>query len=392
MTSSMKFPRVDQLPPYVLAQIVERMLEARRKGSDIVNLGMGNPDLPTPDFIVDKLIEAARNPRNHRYSLSKGIRGLRQAVADWYARHYSVTIDPETEAVVTMGSKEGLAHLFLAMAQPGDAVITPDPAYPIHTAAAVIAGAEVCRVPLCGEAPFLAVWKEAIEKAGARARLAILSFPANPTTQTVDLDFFTEAVAIARHYKLPLIHDLAYADLVFDGYRAPSILQVPGAKEIAVEFYTLSKSFSMPGWRVAFCVGNREMLRALTRIKSYLDYGIFQPVQVAAAVALREGDGVVQKIAAVYRGRRDVLCDGLNRIGWSVEPPRATMFVWAKIPEPFRAEGSVAFAERLLDKGGVAVSPGIGFGPGGEGAIRFALVENESRIRQAVRGIRTALS
>ncbi|MBI4366886.1 MAG: aminotransferase class I/II-fold pyridoxal phosphate-dependent enzyme [Deltaproteobacteria bacterium] len=387
----MQFPRVEQLPPYSLAQIVDRMLAARRRGEDVINLGMGNPDLPTPVFIVDKLVEAARNPRNHRYSVSRGIRGLREAMAGWYRRHYDVVLDPETEVVATIGSKEGLSHLILAMTMPGDAVLVPDPTYPIHSYAPIIAGAELVRVPLTDPARYLADWKAAIERAGKRARLAILSFPANPTTATVTLDFFTEVVAIAKHYALPIIHDLAYADLVFDDYKAPSILQVHGAKEIAVEFYTLSKSYSMPGWRVAFCVGNATILKALARIKSYLDYGIFQPVQIAASLALREGDAVAKEIAMIYRRRRDALCDGLTRAGWVVPKPQATMFVWAELPERFRAGGSMPFAEQLLDRAKVAVSPGVGFGPTGEGFVRFALVENESRIRQAVRGIREVL-
>lgn len=389
---TMKFPRVDRLPPYILAAIVERMKTARRKGVDVINLGMGNPDLPTPQFIVDKLTEAAHDPRNHRYSVSKGIRGLRLAMSEWYARRYNVTLDPDTEIVATMGSKEGLSHLVLACTGPGDIVCVPDPTYPIHTYAAVIAGADVVSIPLGGHTEYFAAWKHALETAGPRAKLSILSFPANPTTHTVELDFLTEAVAISKHYNVPLIHDLAYADLVFDGYHAPSVMQVPGAKDIAVEFYTLSKSYSMPGWRVAFCVGNREILQALARLKSYLDYGIFQPLQIAAAVALREGDAETLKIAEIYRRRRDALCDGLTRAGWPVERPKATMFAWAQIPEPFRAAGSVAFAERLLDHAEVAVSPGIGFGPTGEGYVRFALVENEERIRQAVRSIKRVLT
>ncbi|MBI2342874.1 MAG: aminotransferase class I/II-fold pyridoxal phosphate-dependent enzyme [Deltaproteobacteria bacterium] len=384
--------RIKRLPPYILGEITERMMAARRAGDDIINLGMGNPDLPTPDFIVNKLIEAARNPRNHRYSVSKGILGLRTALAEWYARRYEVTLDPQSEIVVTMGSKGGITHAVMAMVAPGDLVFVPAPTYPIHTYAAIIAGAEPYPIPLTGGAAhFLEAWKSAIAAAGTRATLGILSFPANPTTMTVDLDFFREAVAIATHYELPLIHDLAYTDLVFDGYTAPSLLQVPGAKEIAIECFTMSKSYSMPGWRVAFCAGNRAILHALARLKSYVDYGIFQPIQIAATVALREGDTAVRDIAEVYRRRRDALCDGLTRAGWPIAPPQATMFVWAEIPERHRAEGSMAFAKRLIDEAAVAVSPGIGFGQAGEGFVRFALVENEHRIRQAVRNIRRLL-
>ncbi len=389
----MEFARVQRLPPYILGEVTTWMKNARREGRDIINLGMGNPDLPTPPFIVKKLTEASQLGRNHRYSVSKGIQGLRKAMAEWYERHYQVTLDPESEIVATMGSKEGLAHVVLAMVTPGDLVIVPDPTYPIHTYSAIIAGGDVCGVPFADdEMTFLAQWKTAIEAAGSRARLSILSFPANPTTSTVTLDFFREAVAIAKHYHLPLIHDLAYADLVFDGYTAPSILQVPGAKDIAVECYTMSKSYSMPGWRVAFCAGNTQILGALTRLKSYLDYGIFQPIQIAAAVALREGDAVVREISEIYRRRRDALCQGLTRAGWAIPAPRATMFVWAPVPEAYRAHGSMAFAKQLLDHTDVAVSPGIGFGPGGEGYVRFALVENEQRIKQAVRSIRKMLS
>lgn len=389
----MDFARIQRLPPYILGEVTTWMKTARREGRDIINLGMGNPDLPTPQFIVDKLVEASELGRNHRYSVSKGIQGLRKAMCEWYERHYQVTLDPDSEIVATMGSKEGLAHVVLAMITPGDLVVVPDPTYPIHTYSAIIAGGTVHGVPIAAdESVFLQDWKAAIEATHPQAKLAILSFPANPTTMTVTLDFLREAVAIAHHYQLPLIHDLAYADLVFDGYVAPSILQIPGAKEIAVECYTMSKSYSMPGWRVAFCAGNVEILRALTRLKSYLDYGIFQPIQIAAAVALREGDAVVREISDVYRKRRDALCGGLTKAGWAITPPRATMFVWAPIPERFRAEGSMVFAKRLLDETDVAVSPGIGFGPSGDGFVRFALVENEQRIKQAVRSIRKMLA
>lgn len=389
----MEFARIQRLPAYSLGEVTSWMKTARSTGRDIINLGMGNPDLPTPQFIVDKLVDASQVGRNHRYSVSKGIHGLRKAMSEWYARHYDVVLDPDSEIVATMGSKEGLAHIVLAMVTPGDMVIVPDPTYPIHTYSVIIAGGTVHGVPITNdETAFLQAWKAAIESMHPQARLAILSFPANPTTMTVTLDFFREVVAIAQHYQLPLIHDLAYADLVFDDYCAPSILQIPGAKAIAVECYTMSKSYSMPGWRVAFCAGNVDILRALTRLKSYLDYGIFQPIQIAAAVALREGDQVVKEIAQVYRKRRDALCGGLRKAGWEIPPPRATMFVWASIPERFRASGSMAFAKLLLDEADVAVSPGIGFGPSGDHAVRFALVENEQRIKQAVRSMRKLLA
>jgi len=387
----MEFPRLDRLPPYVLAEVSRLMAAARREGRDVINLGMGNPDIPTPGHIVDKLKEAADKPVNHRYSVSRGILKLRHAISDRYRKKYGVSIDPDTEAIVTLGSKEGLAHLVLAATMPGDIVLVPNPTYPIHAYSVVIAGADLRSVSVGPDEDFLENLRKAAESTWPRAKFLILSFPSNPTAQTVEKDFFERVVAFAREHEMRIIHDLAYADLCFDGYRAPSILEVDGAKEIAVEFYSMSKGFSMPGWRVGFCVGNREMVAALGRIKSYLDYGMFQPIQIAATVALQSTDECVHEICETYRSRRDVLISGLNRIGWNVEKPKATMFVWAKIPKDFAAEGSENFAERLLRDALVAVSPGIGFGDHGEGYVRFALVENEERIRQAVRGIKAVM-
>ncbi len=367
------------------------MREARRKGRDIINLGMGNPDLPTPPHIVAKLIEASSKPVNHRYSLSRGIPRLRQAICERYRSHYDVSLDPESEAIVTLGSKEGLAHLVLAATVPGDVVLSPNPSYPIHAYSVVISGADVRSVRIGPDVDFFDHLTRAVKSTWPRAKLLILSFPSNPTAQTVDLDFFEKIVAFARENEIRIIHDLAYADLCFDGYRAPSILQVPGAKELAVEFYSMSKGYSMPGWRVGFCLGNAEMVAALGRIKSYLDYGMFQPIQIAATVALQGSDDCVAEICETYRRRRDVLCDGLTRIGWQVDKPLATMFVWAKIPERYASEGSAAFCRRLLEEAEVAASPGTGFGEHGEGYVRFALVENEERIKQAVRGMKEML-
>lgn len=388
----MEFPRLRRLPPYALAEVAGRMLAARRAGRDIINLGMGNPDLPTPRHIVEKLREAAEKPANHRYSLSRGIPKLRAAICERYRARYGVELDPEREAIVTLGSKEGLAHLVLAAAGPGDIVLAPNPTYPIHAYSIAIAGAEIGNVPIDPGEDFFANLTRAFESTWPRPRLLILCFPSNPTAQTVELPFFERVVAFAREHDLLVIHDLAYADLCFDGYTAPSILAVPGAHEVAVEFYSMSKGYSMPGWRVGFCLGNAEAIAALARIKSYLDYGMFQPIQIAATVALQQRDDCVQDICETYRARRDVLCEGLGRIGWPVEKPRATMFVWAPIPERFRGEGSLAFSRRLLDDAGVAASPGIGFGDHGEGFVRFALVENEERIRQAVRGMKEMLA
>ena len=383
--------RISRLPPYVFSQVVELMLEARRKGEDIIDLGMGNPDLPAPQPVIEKLKEALDNPKNHRYSASRGIKGLRKAICDWYRRRYEVELDPETEAIVTIGAKEGLAHLVLAMIESGDVVFVPNPTYPIHSYSVVIAGGDLRSVPFTGEEDFFDQLQQAIKLTWPLPKLIILNFPHNPTTAVVDLDFFYKLVDFALEHKIWVIHDLAYADLTFDGYRAPSFLEVPRAKEVGVEFYSLSKSFSMPGWRVGFCLGNKDLIYALSRLKSYLDYGIFQPIQIASIIALNQCEEVTAQIAEVYRKRRDVLVDGLNRMGWKVKKPKATMFVWAKIPEPYSEMGSLEFSKFLLKVAKVAVSPGVGFGEFGEGYVRFALVENEHRIRQALRGIKKAL-
>lgn len=385
------FYRIQRLPPYVFAQVQTLKLEARRRGEDIVDLGMGNPDQPTPPHIVEKLIEAARNGRNHRYSASRGITKLRHAICQWYRRHYDVELDPESEAIVTLGVKEGLAHLALAMVGPGDVVLTPTPTYPIHMYSVIIAGGEVRGVELQPTGDFFENLTRAYRQTQPRPRALIMSFPHNPTTSVVDLEFFKKVVDFALEHQVWVIHDLAYADLVFDGYRAPSLLQVPEAKKIGVEFYSLSKSYNMPGWRVGFCVGNPEMIAALTKIKSYLDYGMFQPIQIASIIALNGPQDCVKAIVSRYESRRNALVAGLNRIGWPVDYPRATMFVWAKIPPPFRGMGSLEFSKFLLKEAKVAVSPGIGFGDGGDEYVRFALVENEHRIYQAVRGIKQAL-
>ena len=388
-----RFPLIEKLPPYVFAVITQYKMEARRRGEDIIDLGMGNPDLPTPEPIVDKMIEAARNPRNHRYSASRGIPNLRVEISKWYERRYQVAIDPETEAIATMGAKEGFSHLVMALVEPGTRVIVPDPSYPIHSFAATIAGCELIKLPVDEGAEKMMDSLRRLEfPRGEQPRLLILSFPHNPATVTVNLDFFEEAVAIARERGYLIIHDLAYADLVFDGAEAPSILQVPGAKDVAVEMFSMSKSYSMAGWRVGFCAGNPQVIAALTRLKSYLDYGIFQPIQIASIIALRDCDSYVPEIAEVYRKRRDVLIKGLAAAGWDVPSPKGTMFVWAKLPPAFAELGSLEFAKRLITHAGVAVSPGIGFGERGEGYVRFALVENEQRIAQAVRGIRSYLN
>ena len=384
-----EFPRIKRLPPYVFNIVNELKAAARARGEDIIDFGMGNPDRPTPQHIVDKLIEAARRPDTHRYSMSKGIPRLRKAICDWYRRRYDVHLDPDTQAIVTIGSKEGLAHLALAAVGPGDAVLVPNPAYPIHPYGFVIAGADIRHVPLIGDDDlFFAELEKAIKDSWPKPKMLVLNFPGNPTTQCVELDFFQRVVDIATEHNIWVVHDLAYADLVFDGYKAPSILQIPGAENIAVEFYSLSKSYNMPGWRVGFMCGNKSLVAALTRMKSYLDYGMFTPIQVAAIAALEGPQDCVQEIAELYRRRRDVLCDGLNSIGWQVDKPRATMFVWAPIPEHYREMGSLEFSKKLLRDAKVAVSPGIGFGEYGDGFVRFGLIENEHRTRQAVRGIR----
>lgn len=387
----MEFQRIKRLPPYVFNVVNTMKIDARRRGEDIIDFGMGNPDQPTPAHIVEKAIEALENSKNHRYSASKGITKLRLAITDWYKRNYAVELDPDTEAIVTIGSKEGISHLALATLGPGDVVLVPSPTYPIHPYSVVIAGGEVRSIPLAPGRDFFEDMTTAFKQTWPRPKMLIINFPHNPTTQVVELDFFKKIVDFARENQLLVVHDLAYADLVFDGYKAPSFLQVPGAKEVGVEFYTLSKSYNMPGWRVGFCVGNREMIGALTKLKSYLDYGIFQPVQIAAIIALNGPQDCVGEVVDLYRRRRNVLVDGLIRIGWKIEKPKATMFVWAQIPEPFRQMGSLEFSKLLLTEAKVAVAPGIGFGEYGDDHVRFALVENEHRTRQAIQGIKKIL-
>ena len=385
------FFRIERLPHYVFAQVQALKLEARQRGEDIIDLGMGNPDQPTPSHIVDKLTEAARNGRNHRYSASRGITKLRHAICGWYHRNYDVNLDPELETIVTLGVKEGLSHLALAILGPGDVVLTPTPTYPIHMYSVIIAGGEVRGVELQPAEDFFENLTRVYRQTQPRPRAIIMSFPHNPTTSVVDLEFFKKLVAFALEHEVYVIHDLAYADLVFDGYRAPSLLQVPEAKKIGVEFYSLSKSYNMPGWRVGFCVGNREMISALTKIKSYLDYGMFQPIQIASIIALNGPQDCVKTVVSRYERRRNALVEGLNRIGWSVDSPRATMFLWARIPLKFVGMGSLEFSKMLLREAKVAVSPGIGFGEGGDEYVRFALVENEHRIHQAIRGMKQVL-
>ncbi|MEW5772253.1 MAG: aminotransferase class I/II-fold pyridoxal phosphate-dependent enzyme [Thermodesulfobacteriota bacterium] len=387
-----QFPRVKRLPPYVFAVVNELKMKMRHQGVDIVDMGMGNPDLPTPQHIVDKMCEASQKAVNHRYSASRGLPNLRKAICDWYARRYEVYLDPDSEAVVTMGAKEGLSHLSMVMLSPGDVVFAPDPTYPIHPYAAIIAGADVRRIPIGPGRNFIEDLQLAMRQTWPQPKLLVISYPHNPTTEVVDLDFFRTIVDFAKENKIYVVHDLAYADLVFDGYQAPSFLQVPGAKDVGVEFFSLSKSYSMAGWRVGFCCGNRDMVYALTRIKSYLDYGIFQPIQIASIVALNGPQEPVQEIVEVYRQRRDALITGLQRIGWNVPSPKATMFVWAEIPEPFKKLGSVEFAKLLLKEAHVAVSPGVGFGSYGDDHVRFALIENPHRINQAIRGMKKFIS
>lgn len=385
------FPRMKRLPPYVFAEVNAIKMEARRRGEDIIDLGMGNPDMPTPPHIVDKLIEAATKPQNHRYSASKGITKLRVAISDWYKRRYDVDIHPETEAIATIGAKEGLSHLVLATVRPGDTVLVPNPTYPIHSASVVIAGGNLVSIPLTPGRDFFEDLHRITEYIRPRPHMLIISFPHNPTTMVVDLDFFKGIVEYAKKNQVWVIHDFAYADLVFDGYVAPSFLQVPGAKDVGVELFSLSKSYNMPGWRVGFAVGNQRLIHALTRIKSYLDYGVFQPIQIASIIALNGPYDCVQQIVATYKERRDALCRGLNNIGWRVEPPKGTMFVWARIPRKFRHLGSIEFAKMLIREAKVAVSPGIGFGEFGDDHVRFALVENVQRINQAIRGMRRVM-
>ncbi len=387
----MEFRRIDRLPPYVFNVVNELKALARREGDDVVDLGMGNPDLATPARVVEKLVEAAQNSRNHRYSTSRGIPKLRSAICDWYRRRYGVRLDPETEVTSTIGAKEGLSHLAWALVEPGDTCLVPEPTYPIHTFSLALAGAQVRSVPLGPEEDVFANLLAAYESTWPRPRVVLTSFPHNPTTACVDRTFFERLVQFAHERNLMVIHDFAYADLCFDGYHAPSFLEVPGAIDVGVEVFSLSKSFSMPGWRIAFVVGNREMVGALTRLKSYLDYGVFQPIQIAAIIALNECEDETKVFNDIYRSRRDALIEGLARAGWEVPSPKATMFVWAAIPNEHREKGSLEFAKMLLAEAKVAVAPGIGFGRAGDGFVRFALVENEHRIRQAARGIKRAL-
>ena len=388
-----EFNRIKRLPPYVFAIVNNLKMEARKRGKDIIDLGMGNPDMPAPKHVIDKLCEAAKNPKNHRYSASKGITQLRMAICEWYKRRFDVDLDPESEAVVTIGSKEGLSHLALATIQPGDVVMSPTPAYPIHPYSVIISGGEITSIPIGPGIDFFAEMEKAFKKTWPRPKILIINFPHNPTTTVVEgLDFFKKVVDFAKENNIIVIHDLAYADLVFDDYKAPSFLQVPGAKDIGVEFFSLTKSYSMAGWRVGFCVGNEDVVGALIKIKSYLDYGMFQPIQIASIVALRGPQDCVEEFRKTYESRRNVLIKGLNKAGWNVAPPKATMFVWAEIPEQFKKMGSLEFSKLLIKEGGVAVSPGIGFGEGGDEYVRFALVENEHRIKQAVKGIKKVLS
>ena len=387
-----EFKRVKRLPPYVFAIVNQIKMEARRRGEDIIDLGMGNPDLPTPKHIIDKLIEAAQNPKNHRYSASRGITHLRMAICEWYKRRFDVDLDPDKEAVVTIGSKEGLSHLIYAMVEPGDLALTPAPAYPIHPYSVILAGGDVRSIPIGEDADFFKNMEDAYKSTWPRPKILIINFPHNPTTDCIELDFFQKVVNFAKENNIIVIHDFAYADLVFDDYKAPSFLQASGAKDVGVEFFSLTKSYSMAGWRVGFCVGNKEIVGALTSIKSYLDYGMFQPIQIASIIALRGPQDCVEEIRKTYEHRRNVLIQGLKNAGWNIKPPKATMFVWAEIPEAFKKMESLEFSKFLMREAGVAVSPGIGFGEGGEGFVRFALVENEHRIKQAARGIKKALN
>ncbi len=383
-----EFARIKRLPPYVFNIVNDLKAQARAAGEDIIDFGMGNPDQPTPKHIVDKLTETAQRGDTHRYSVSRGIPRLRKAICGWYKTKYDVNLDFDSEAIVTIGSKEGLAHLAMATLGPGDAVLVPNPAYPIHPYGFVIAGADIRHVPISPEVDFFSELEKAIKTSYPKPKMLVLNFPGNPTTQCVDLEFFEKVIKMAKEHDIWVVHDNAYAEIVFDGYKAPSILEVPDAKDIAVEFYSLSKTYNMPGWRVGFMCGNKELVGALARIKSYLDYGMFTPIQVAAIAALEGPQDCVDKIRALYKERRDVLCEGLNGIGWAVEKPKATMFVWAKIPEQYREIGSLEFSKKLLKEAKVAVSPGIGFGDFGDEYVRFGLIENTHRTRQAVRGIK----
>ena len=386
--SKRRFARIDRLPPYVFNITAELKLAARRRGEDIIDMSMGNPDGPTPQHIVDKLVEASQRPDTHGYSVSKGIPRLRRAICNWYKNRYGVEFDPDTEAIVSIGSKEGLAHLMLATLDQGDTVLVPNPSYPIHIYGAVIAGADIRSIRMTPGVDFFAEAERAIRESIPKPKMMILGFPSNPTAQCVDLEFFERIVALARQHDILVVHDLAYADITFDGYKAPSIMQVPGAREVAVEFFTMSKSYNMAGWRIGFMVGNKDLVSALGRMKSYHDYGTFTPVQVAAIAALEGPQECVAEITAKYQKRRDVLAKGLHEAGWMVEVPKASMYIWAEIPEPYKAMGSLEFAKKLLDEAKVAVSPGIGFGDYGDDHVRFALIENEARTRQAIRGIK----
>jgi len=388
MSSPREFSRIKRLPPYVFNITAELKMAARRRGEDIIDMSMGDPDGSAPQHIIDKLVEASQKPHTHGYSVSKGIPRLRKAISDWYKRRYSVDIDPETEAIVTIGSKEGLAHMMLATLDRGDVVLVPNPSYPIHIYGAVIAGAETLSVPMVRGVDFYAEIERAVEQSETKPKMLILGFPSNPTAMCADLSFFEKVVELAKRHGIIVVHDLAYADIVYDDFRAPSILEVPGAREVAVEFFTMSKSYNMAGWRIGFMVGNQELVGALARIKSYHDYGTFTPIQVAAIAALDGPQDCVEEVRLKYQRRRDVLAKGLQEAGWNVEIPKASMYIWAEIPEPYRAMGSLEFAKKLLNEAKVAVSPGVGFGELGDDHVRFALIENEHRIRQAVRGIR----
>jgi len=386
-----EFDKIKRLPPYVFAVVNQLKMELRHAGHDIIDLGMGNPDQPTPQHIVDKLCEAAQDGRNHRYSVSRGIPGLRRAICGWYKRKFDVDLDPETEAIATIGSKEGLAHLAVAITSPGDLILTPNPAYPIHPYGFIIAGADIRHVPMGPGRDYFEDVQKAVKDSWPRPKILVVNFPSNPTAQVVDLDFYVKLVDFARENDLIVISDIAYAEITFDDYQCPSIMQVPGAKDVAVEFYSLSKTYNMPGWRMGFMVGNREIVAALAKIKSYLDYGTFQPLQIAACAALNGPQDCVADIRAMYQSRRDVLIDGLHKMGWMAEKPKASMFVWAEIPDEFKAMGSLEFCKQMLEQGGVAVSPGIGFGDYGDQYVRIALIENEHRTRQALRGMRQFL-
>ena len=386
--SPRSFARIDRLPPYVFNITAELKMAARRRGEDIIDMSMGNPDGATPPHIVEKLVEVAQRPDTHGYSASKGIPRLRRAIAHWYKSRYDVEFNPDSEAIVTIGSKEGLAHLMLATLDKGDTVLVPNPSYPIHIYGAVIAGADIRSVRMSPDVDFFSELERAIRESYPKPKMMVLGFPSNPTAQCVELEFFERVIKLAREHNILVVHDLAYADIVFDGYRAPSIMQVPGAKDVAVEFFTLSKSYNMAGWRVGFMVGNPDLVAALARIKSYHDYGTFTPIQVASIVALEGPQECVEQIRMTYQKRRDVLCGGLDSVGWNVQVPRATMYVWAPIPEAYRDMGSLEFAKKLLMDAKVAVSPGIGFGQYGDGHVRFSMIENEARTRQAIRGIR----